>query len=1067
MVLSVDRLQALRGCCRDEVAYAQLCAILGISPAQGAAIAPDIPPEPAPAAPEAPQDLARSLTTATRQSELLRGVAEACSYLLTGEDATESLHLALAALGQATGVDRVYIFQIHPHPETGEMAASQRFEWVTEGIPPIQQSPSVQNRRYTEYGLTDWFDTLARGESLSGLTHQFLPPVQEMLQEQGVLSVLAMPIAIHGQLWGCIGFDDCHTERLWSADETAALQLMAASLGGAIARQQAEFDHYQSETRYRAMLDASPDLMFLLSKDGTYLDCKGNSSTPIPREEIIGRTIVEILPEAIAKLCMDTIRKAAETGELQTCEYQLEIPIGLRDYEARIVVSGNDEVLASVQDVTERKQAEAAIRQSEARNRALVDALPDLIFRIHRDGTYLDCKVERDDDSLLPPRELIGKTVYEVLPPDLAAQRMHYIHKALETGQTQRFEYQLDFAKNQRAGNLYSAIAPSDGAVPSNLANLRDYEARLIVCDDDEVMVIVRDITERKLAEAALRFSEEKFAKAFYSSPNPLTISTIREGRFIEVNDNFLAITGYSKTEVIGQSVFTLNLWDDPAQRQEAIARLQQDGAVINLECRFRMKSGKIRTGLFSAEIITVGSEPCMLGMVVDITDRQRAEQQLWAAAERDRLLRDIALRIRESLDLTQILNTTVAEIRQFLQVDRVYVAHNDADGVGRVVAESVAGCYPPMLGKTFAHPDHLRVIQTIFAEGQVRVVNNIHEEPYFTTLADFYAENQIQAGMVAPILLDHQLFGVLAVNQCSRDRTWEPFEVDLMKQLATQVTIAIQQAHLYQQVQELNTGLEQQVAERTAELQQRMEELQELNQLKDEFLNAFSHDLRTPIMGISLVINNLLNQSGDTLTLNRNILERMLQSSTHQLQLINSLLQAHSSEVRGVILNYELVPLSLLTQVIVEELEPLVAKNQATLFNHVPDDLPLVNADPLQLRRVFENLITNALHHNPPGIHLTLDATVEAEMIRFILRDNGVGIPPEICNSLFDRYARGRNSRHSSGIGLGLYLCRQIITAHGGQIGVDSTVGKGSTFWLTLPLAIASSSTLTSDPDA
>jgi len=257
--------------------------------------------------------------------------------------------------------------------------------------------------------------------------------------------------------------------------------------------------------------------------------------------------------------------------------------------------------------------------------------------------------------------------------------------------------------------------------------------------------------------------------------------------------------------------------------------------------------------------------------------------------------------------------------------------------------------------------------------------------------------------------------------------------------------------------VQALNAGLEQQVEERTAQLQQKMQELQQLNQLKDEFLNAFSHDLRTPIMGVSLVLKNLLNQSGDIVPITRSIVTRMLQSSEHQLQLINSLLQAHTGETQGVVLQCELMQLGLLTQVILEELEPLVVKNQATLKNLVPPDLPLVTADPLQLRRVFENLITNALNHNPPGVDLTISARVEEEMIRFNFQDNGVGMSQEVSDRLFERYVRGPKSRHSTGIGLGLYLCRQIITAHGGQIGVYSAPNIGSTFWLTLPLAISS----------
>ncbi|NJN59957.1 MAG: PAS domain S-box protein [Leptolyngbyaceae cyanobacterium SL_5_9] len=801
------------------------------------------------------------------------------------------------------------------------------------------------------------------------------------------------------------------------------------------------------------MLDASPDLMFRLSRNGRYLDFKGNAaSAHVPREAIVGHYLHDVITADVADMFWQEIQQTLASGELRTCEYSLPEATGLRDYEARIVVSGEDEVLTVVQDVTdrkrverelresedrlqiffnatfetviihdfgkiidvnpaaeqllgystaemigmpvmdlvapshreavsrtwqsltspnqpyeyeamgvrkdgtyffaavcakaihykgrsvrvagvrnitERKRTEAAIRQSEARNRALVNAIPDLMFRISRDGTYLDCKAERDGDVLLPPSQLIGKTVYEVLPPELAQQRMHYVEQALETGKIQLFEYQLRLTHN-RASRLYRQLT-SDQPTPSEASATRDYEARVVVSGEDEVLAIVRDITERK-----------------------------------------------------------------------------------------------------------------------------RVEHQLWASAERDRLLGEIALRIRQSLDLKAILSTAAVEVRYLLQADRVSISHYDENGVSVVVAESVAENVLPTLGSVMDRSIYDEV-KAIFERDRIYIVNDTEQTESPPVLKEYYKHYQIKAGIAVPIMPDGQFFGSLVVNQCSSTREWQPFEADLIDRLATQVTIAIQQSQLYQQVQALNAGLEQQVEERTAQLQQKMQELQQLNQLKDEFLNAFSHDLRTPIMGVSLVLKNLLNQSGDIVPITRSIVTRMLQSSEHQLQLINSLLQAHMGETQGVVLHCELIQLGLLTQVILEELEPLVVKNQATLKNLVPPDLPLVTADPLQLRRVFENLITNALNHNPPGVDLTISARVEEEMIRFNFQDNGVGMSQEVSDRLFERYVRGPKSRHSTGIGLGLYLCRQIITAHGGQIGVYSAPNVGSTFWLTLPLAISS----------
>jgi signal transduction histidine kinase len=442
-----------------------------------------------------------------------------------------------------------------------------------------------------------------------------------------------------------------------------------------------------------------------------------------------------------------------------------------------------------------------------------------------------------------------------------------------------------------------------------------------------------------------------------------------------------------------------------------------------------------------------------VLAIVRDITQRKRAIAQLQANAERDRLLGLIALRIRRSLNLDQILTTTVAEVRQFLNVDRVFIGQIDAAWQGKVVAESAAPAWGSIL-TWIADDMYLREIRALFAQGQVQAIDNTATATVSPLLADYYKRCHIKASLGVPIILGDEFFGVLIANQCDKPRPWAAFEIQLLEQLAVQVAIAIQQAELYQQVQTLAANLEQQVQERTAQLQQNMQELQELSQTKDDFLNAVSHDLRTPVMGTMMVLQNLQHRPGDTVTISRSVLERMVQSSDRQLKMINSLLEAHSTEAWGINLHCERLSLGSFVRTIADDLDPLLVENQATLTNLVPVDLPPVTADPALIRRVFENLFTNALKHNPPGLNLTLEATIEEDLIRCSVQDNGVGMTASECDSLFERYARGARARRSTGIGLGLYLCRQIITAHGGQISAISAPGNGATFWFTLPLA-------------
>lgn len=267
--------------------------------------------------------------------------------------------------------------------------------------------------------------------------------------------------------------------------------------------------------------------------------------------------------------------------------------------------------------------------------------------------------------------------------------------------------------------------------------------------------------------------------------------------------------------------------------------------------------------------------------------------------------------------------------------------------------------------------------------------------------------------------------------------------------------------------------NLQKQLAAQNQQLQREISDRQRAEEALWVLLRAVSHDLRNPVTGMLMVLKNLLKSKG-SVTVNprsdsshpiddpsaiipvpRAILERMAYSSDRQLRLINSLLEARAIEAQGITLHRKPLQLSSLIPSLIQDLEPLLTKNQATFTNRISPELPIINADSAQLWRVFENLLTNALKHNPPGIHLVIEAVVEAPMIRCCVQDNGVGIASEEHTQLFELYKRGNNTRHTNGLGLGLYLCRQIITAHGGEIGIRSSPKVGSTFWFTLPLPI------------
>jgi signal transduction histidine kinase len=239
-----------------------------------------------------------------------------------------------------------------------------------------------------------------------------------------------------------------------------------------------------------------------------------------------------------------------------------------------------------------------------------------------------------------------------------------------------------------------------------------------------------------------------------------------------------------------------------------------------------------------------------------------------------------------------------------------------------------------------------------------------------------------------------------------------------------------------------------------------------DLRQQLRVFLHAVSHDLRNPVLGTVMTLKSFLKPSGEDAHISQEMLEQIVASGERQVELINSLLETHSTELYGITIHTQPIQLDGLVNSVITDFQPFFQRVKTTLNQEIPPNLPLINADALQLRRVYENLISNALKYNRPGLHLTLSAEIVehsqqrssrlakcSQWVRCTVSDNGIGMTQQQCDRLFDLYTRGPYQRQSLSLGLGLYMCRQIITAHGGEIGIISSPGNGATFWFTLPI--------------
>lgn len=217
---------------------------------------------------------------------------------------------------------------------------------------------------------------------------------------------------------------------------------------------------------------------------------------------------------------------------------------------------------------------------------------------------------------------------------------------------------------------------------------------------------------------------------------------------------------------------------------------------------------------------------------IQEVSRRRRAEKSLRQQTDRERLITQIAQQIRQSLDLDQVLATTVDQVQRFLQADRVLIYRLWDNGTGCAIHETVLPDYPSVLGQTFPEEVFPKPYHQAYSLGKTRAITDMGQPGVEACLAEFVQQFGVQSKLVVPIIQENRqpatgsatgsrsyLWGLLIAHQCRQPRQWKTWEVELMKQLATQVAIAIQQSELYNQLQQLNAQLEQRVQQRTAQL--------------------------------------------------------------------------------------------------------------------------------------------------------------------------------------------------------------------------------------------------------
>ncbi|MFH7245000.1 MAG: ATP-binding protein [Spirulina sp.] len=475
---------------------------------------------------------------------------------------------------------------------------------------------------------------------------------------------------------------------------------------------------------------------------------------------------------------------------------------------------------------------------------------------------------------------------------------------------------------------------------------------------------------------------------------------------------------------------------------------------------------------------------------------QDRLDRQL----ERSLLLNQVVTKIQESLDLSVILQTTVSEVRHFLQADRLLIyqfapSQTEPALEGMVAAPSIPflatddpSLPTPVEGHLAANPadrqggyityeakasetqtsvlhytenfcfNRSLACRARYLSGKTVVVDNV-DETYAAVpcLLDFLHQVEVKSKVVVPIVVGQQLWGLLIVHQCSVQRHWEAWEIEFLGHIAEHLAIAINQAQLYQQLQQQTQNLEVCVIERTQDLRDALAAAQAANRAKSDFLATMSHELRTPLTYIIGMSATLLRWSlGDLSERQRDYLSTIHTSGEHLLAVINDILEVSKIESGRTVLEVREFSLTSLSRQSVDAFRAEAAKNSLDVvldLKIAPDQDKFV-ADPRRVRQILSNLLSNAVKFTPAEGKVTLRVRREQQAVVFEVSDTGIGIPEAAQSLLFEKFQQLENvrQREYQGTGLGLALTKQLVELHGGSIKVTSKVGVGSIFTVRIP---------------
>ncbi len=785
-------------------------------------------------------------------------------------------------------------------------------------------------------------------------------------------------------------------------------------------RRRAEMELKTSEERYRTLYET-------MQLGIVYQDASGKITSANPAaEQILGLTWEDILKRNSLDPTWDALQEDGSPYPAETLPSMLALKTGRPEQGTMGIYNPQTrthrwisvtaipqfkpgekqpfQVYATFNDFTERKLAENELRASEEQFRGLVESLSSLIVTFDLEGRFLylnDLAARQFGSS---PAELVGKSMFETFPEQVAARQMAALREVASTDRSLSFESQGQWQGQLRwYRHTIQPIHDQNGLVTQVLVNSTDINDIKIA--QTELQEFNRTLEQRVNERSAEVQDLYDNAPCGYHSLSPEGIITI-------MNQTELNWLGYTRQEVIGHSITEFLNEASLATFKEIFPQLKKTGVINDIEIEMLRRDGSSLPLLLNATAIfdAAGNLLTTRSTTLDNTERKRFETALRNSEARLNFLVTQTPATIFTCALTS--NYPISFISDSIHQVLGYQAHQYTDDNG--------------FWYYLLHPDDIpaaklgleKLLENGFCTWEARTLHANGEYIWMSTGMKMVYDDKNQP---------QEIIG---------------YTININEAKKAQIALAESEANLRQSRHELGITY---AALATA------------SRAKDEFLVNMSHELRTPLNGILGLSEILLDGYRGPLNEHQLKFVRTIDTSgRHLLSLINDILDLAKIEAGKLEVHPEIITVNEVCQSSLAFVKELAIKKELALRSMIEPGITTLRADPRRLKQILINLLSNAVKFTPAkgGILLEVSSDAEKKCLNFSVSDTGIGISAQDINRLFTPFTQvdGSLTRQHEGSGLGLVLVKQLAEMHGGSVSVVSEPGQGSCFTVSMP---------------